>query len=121
MPTVNGTFFLISLKESRQALNCKSREQRYHDKGAGRGTIKFLARNRANAHRNERASDDQDDRELSNRGAPFAQPQFSIGIAATLEEASQTQSRKRGKDQREIAKIQHERLAAVRKTKINLD
>jgi hypothetical protein len=111
----------MSLKEPRQASNCKSRDERHRDKGCRGGGIKTFARDRADAHRNQGADHDQNDRVLSNRGAPFPQSQVRVRIAAALEKRSQTQSRQRGKDHREIAEIQDERLAAGRKTQISLD
>src|SRR5947209_1647943 len=103
-PIVNG-ILLISLKESRQASHCKSREQRHNDKGRRRGGIKTLSPDRADAHRNERPDENQDDRVLANSGTPFPQPQVHVGIAATLEERSPAQCRERGEDEREITEI----------------
>lgn len=108
---MNGTFLLISLKESRQPADRKSREHRHCDKDRRHGGIKILLRNYADAHRNETPDKDQHNRVLANGGAPFAQPQFRVGIAATLKKRSPAQGRECGEDQREIAEVKNDGVA----------
>src|SRR5438477_8207994 len=106
----------MSLKKTRQPLDDKSRDQRHRDKGARRGGIKTFSQERAHTHGNQTPDDDQNDRVLSNGGAPFAQPQVRIGIAPTLEKRSPAQRRKRGKNQPKISEIENERFATIRET-----